>query len=489
MTQPTNTNVVTLSLSQGESPNPTATFTSAMAARQVILGSGPAAHWKVRGHGVEASHLELYWDGKVLWVRDGGSLSGVYVGVDRAEDWQQIFDGAEVYFGQAVIRATVSGPDAREKCVTGPINPKAAAFIDEEESTMVFSAEGIAAALQSSPPPAQAPAPAPQRSTASATGQLPSLPTNHARPASPSPSRGMTPDLGLPPANSEATVIRASPYAAMEAAGLLNQQSFTPLAGSSAARMSAPPAPVVQQPSVNLPSAPRPGTLAPPMAPGFVPGAFGPLVGPSPMSAPPPPMMMNGGPSQPPAGFDDPFGPMELPPPPPAPTSTATPGPGGVPMRTWLLAALTLGVAALGMTFGNPPRPGAAGGGRRVVRQIVRTTAAPAPVSNNLLGLPTGPNQLLGVIVPAPIVATQGPDGRPRFPPPNLQDPIKLAADMVAAHRYDAAAALYENLAAQHREAPLFRHFALVLRARAAQPTCTPGAAGCSPATPAPSSP
>ena len=131
MTQPTNTNVVTLSLSQGESPNPTATFTSAMAARQVILGSGPAAHWKVRGHGVEASHLELYWDGKVLWVRDGGSLSGVYVGVDRAEDWQQIFDGAEVYFGQAVIRATVSGPDAREKSATGPINPKAAAFIDE----------------------------------------------------------------------------------------------------------------------------------------------------------------------------------------------------------------------------------------------------------------------------------------------------------------------------------------------------------------------
>ncbi|MDB4931732.1 MAG: hypothetical protein JWM10_4216, partial [Myxococcaceae bacterium] len=177
MTSPANSNVVTLSLSQGESPNPTATFTSAMAARQVILGSGAQAHWKVRGHGVEASHLELYWDGKVLWVRDGGSLSGVYVGVDRAEDWHQIFDGTEVYFGQAVIRAVVSGPDAHEKVATGPINPKAAAFIDEEESTMVFSSEGFAAALNSQPPPpASQPAPAPQRASMVSTGPLPSLP-------------------------------------------------------------------------------------------------------------------------------------------------------------------------------------------------------------------------------------------------------------------------------------------------------------------------
>jgi predicted component of type VI protein secretion system len=483
-------NVVTLSLSQGESPNPTATFTSAMAARQVILGSGPSAHWKVRGHGVEASHLELYWDGKVLWVRDGGSLSGVYVGVDRAEDWAQVFDGTEVYFGQAVIRATVTGPDAREKSATGPINPKAAAFIDEEESTMVFSAEGFAAALRSEPPPAQAYAPAPQRSSMSATGQLPALPgrpvTQAPKPApEPAPMRGVMPDLGLPPASSEATVIRASPYAAMEAAGLLNNPSpaLTPLAGTSPARVSAPSAPMVQQPSVHLPSAPRPGTMAPPMAPGFVPGGFGPLVGPGPSSAPPP-GMMNGA-AGPAAAFDDPFGPMEMPPAPPAAKSSATPGPGGVPVRTWLLAALTLGVAALGLTFNNAPRPAAANSGRRVVRQIVRTTAAPAPTSNNLLGLPTGPNQLLGVIVPAPIAAPAGANGQPRFPPPNPQDPIKLAADMVAAHRYEAAAALYEGLAAQHREAPLFRHFALVLRARAAHPTCTPGAAGCPPRAPA----
>ncbi len=486
MTDSSNNNVVTLSLSQGESPNPTATFTSAMAARQVILGSGPAAHWKVRGHGVEASHLELYWDGRVLWVRDAGSLSGVYVGVDRAEDWQQVFDGTEVYFGQSVIRAVVTGPDAHEKSATGPINPKGAAFIDEGESTMVFSTESVAAALMMPPPETSLPT---QRAAASSTGQASSLPVTPSRDTLPPPSRGMTPDLDLPPASSEATVIRASPYAAMEAAGLVNQQAaLTPMAGTSANRMASQPGAMVQQPSVNLPSVPRSGTLAPPMPSGFVPGAFGPLVGPTQTSMPPPMMASHPGPSAPP-GFDDPFGPMELPPPPPIAREGGTPGPGGVPIRTWLLAALTLGVAALGMTFNNAPRHAGPSGAHRAVRQIVRTTAAPAPLSNNLLGLPIGPNQLLGVIVPAPLVATPAPDGRTHFPLSNPQDPIKLAADMVAAHRYADAAVLYESLAAQHREAPLFRHFALVLRARAAQPTCTPGAAGCSPGTPTLASP
>ncbi|MBK6535361.1 MAG: hypothetical protein IPF99_39285 [Deltaproteobacteria bacterium] len=73
---PNQGNTVTLAVVQGESPNPTATFSQAMAARQVVVGSGPAAQWKVRAPGVEPAHVELYWDGAALWVRDGGSLSG-----------------------------------------------------------------------------------------------------------------------------------------------------------------------------------------------------------------------------------------------------------------------------------------------------------------------------------------------------------------------------------------------------------------------------
>ena len=39
---PNQGNTVTLAVVQGESPNPTATFSQAMAARQVVVGSGPA---------------------------------------------------------------------------------------------------------------------------------------------------------------------------------------------------------------------------------------------------------------------------------------------------------------------------------------------------------------------------------------------------------------------------------------------------------------
>lgn len=355
---------------------------------------------------------------------------------------------------------------------------------------MVFSADGIAAALRSSAPPPPMSMQQVQQTQQTppprmATGQLPSLPGRPATmapapaPSAPNP-RSFVPDLGLPPPSSEATVIRASPYAAMEAAGMLGNTQGAPLTPLAGMRNSAAP---VVQPAVNLPSAPRPGTMAPPMASGmgvggFVPGAFGPLVGPT---SSPPLSPSNPPPSNPAAAFDDPFGPMEPPPPPPVKKDEGTPGPGGVPVRTWLLAALTVGVAMMGLTFNNAPQANQPARGGRPVRQIVRTTAAPPPVTNNLLGLPIGASQLLGVIVPAPIAAAPGPDGRPRFPPANPQDPIKLASDMIAAHRYAEAAALYEALAAQHREAPLFRHFALVLRARAAQPSCTPGAAGCSP--------
>ena len=40
---PNQGSTVTLALVQGESANPTATFSQAMAARQVVVGSGPAA--------------------------------------------------------------------------------------------------------------------------------------------------------------------------------------------------------------------------------------------------------------------------------------------------------------------------------------------------------------------------------------------------------------------------------------------------------------
>ena len=113
----------------------------------------------------------------------------------------------------------------------------------------------------------------------------------------------------------------------------------------------------------------------------------------------------------------------------------------------------------------------------------VQTRGAPAPATNNILQLPISPPGLVGVIVPAPM-ASADPSGRPRvLPPPNPSDPIKLAAEAVAANRYADAVVLYERLSAEHPEAPLFRQFALVLRQRLAAMNCPPGAPGCTPST------
>ena len=53
------TNTVTLSIAQGESANPTATFSHAMAARMVTVGSGAAAHWKIRARAYSRRTLAM----------------------------------------------------------------------------------------------------------------------------------------------------------------------------------------------------------------------------------------------------------------------------------------------------------------------------------------------------------------------------------------------------------------------------------------------
>lgn len=500
---------VTLILTQGESQNPTATFSSAMATRQVLVGSGPDAHWKVRALGVEPIHVELYWDGAALWVRDAGSLSGVYVGVERADDWQQVFDGSDVFFGQASFRTKALGTIPNNAPATAPTTR--AAFIDEEESTQVFSNNEMAAALRSFEPSVTAPAmqhpaqnsvpgasqvvsqSAPRQATMApvwntnpaGVPHLPSLPGPSQPPhtvppvSSPSPSPAVSTGLAGPPGlpsklmSSEATVIRPSPYLELEAAGMLLAKQTG----------------VAPEPTLNAGNKPpRLATMAPPItanlpiAPGLAPalGATPGLV-PPPLSAPPmgPPSLAIPGPSQSPptlSDTDDPFGPMDLPPP------GAKSAKSSIPPRTWALALATA-VVGLGVTFIGPAPPPQQHGPARP-RYRVTTVGARPPASNNSLQLAIGDPGLVGVIVPAPM-SSNDPQGRPRVIPANPQDPIRLAAEAVANNQFSAAAAQYEALARAHPEAPLFRQFALILRARAVA-NCQPGAPGCTPA-PSPS--
>jgi hypothetical protein len=226
-----------------------------------------------------------------------------------------------------------------------------------------------------------------------------------------------------------------------------------------------------------------------PMGPMQNMGPMGPMqnMGPmGPMNAPPM-GPMNAPPMQPPgvsaSNFgDDPFGTLDIPKGPPGGGKTV----GGVPARTLVLAGVTL-LVGVGGLFINPQQPPAGQrpatqGGRGVAvstNQRVLTQGTAPPATNNVLGLPIGPPGIVGVVVPPPMQPLDA-QGRPRpLPAPNPQDPIRLAAEAVNAHRYDDAIRLYEQLAAQHPEAPLFRQFVVVLRARAQQQGCVPGAPGC----------
>lgn len=496
-------NTISLTIVQGESANPTATFTQAMAARMVSVGSGPNAHWKIRGQGVEALHAELYWDGNVLWVRNGGSLGGTYVSSTRADDWTQVFDGTEIQVGAVRIASKVVGPDARNPAGAAPgASSRSAGYIDEEESTMVFSAqmvlEGPAAPMSKpssmapTPQPAQ---PAPARGRA---GTMPPPAAMHAPnkvgpqgPVAPAPAMAAPPrpapdhddDEPQKPPSSEATVIRASPYAALEAAGMLGP---LPAAGNrnpmpldqrtiAPGSINAPSSVVVSQSAVGLPAMTpqgmRPGTMPPQVS-----ASLQPVQAMSPMNMQPSQGMSQPGVSQP-GAYDDPFGPMDIPPPNTAQGSEKTVA--GTSPRTLILAGITLVIGLIAAIM-PPPNQQARNAPARPQPQVLTVGAAP-PTTNNILQLPISEPGLVGVIVPAPIPMADA-QGRPRaVPPPNPQDPMKLAAEAVAANRYADAMVRYERLAAEHPEAPLFRQFAAVLRARVNSMNCQPGAPGCIP--------
>jgi pSer/pThr/pTyr-binding forkhead associated (FHA) protein len=493
-------NTVSLTIVKGESPNPTATFSNAMAARMVSVGSGPAAHWKVRAQGVDAVHAELYWDGNILWLRNGGSAAGTFVAGQRADDWMQIFDGVEVQMGTARISSKVVGPDARNPAGTNPgITSKSAGYIDEEESTMVFANVGLlkAASEAVAPRSTKAPTPAPQSSPPNNQGRVGTMapPTRtsgvgnapiSAPPMAPRPPMAPPqpePEIQKPP-SSEATVIRQSPYAAIEAAGgvLPAAGNRNPMPGGNHT-MAPGGAPMGMSSSVHVsPSA----VSLPVVTPGVRPVTMaGPTVSPAlqpvyPMHPSTPSSAGVGSMSQS-GAYEDPFGPID------APLSSSESKKAVPPTRTLILAGVTLVIGLIAAVLPPPRRPPA----RPTNAMEVLTVGAPPPQTNNILQLPISEPGLVGVIVPPP-VAVDPATNRPRVSPSNPNDAMKLAADALAGNRLPAALEIYERLATEHPEAPLFRQFSAVIRARLATANCPQGAPGCAPDTtnsPPPSAP
>ncbi len=91
---------------------------------RVDVGSGPDCAWSVRAPGIAPRHLEMYWDGEVLWVANAGGTSSVKVDGLVVDDWYATGQGSSIEFGAAAMRvetgASLSMPSDVANRVTTP---------------------------------------------------------------------------------------------------------------------------------------------------------------------------------------------------------------------------------------------------------------------------------------------------------------------------------------------------------------------------------
>lgn len=78
------------------------------AGARIDVGSSPNCVWQVHAPGVRPFHLEMFWDGEVLWVAD---LEGAEVRIDgqTVDDWYATANGTRIELGGASMRVETSG--------------------------------------------------------------------------------------------------------------------------------------------------------------------------------------------------------------------------------------------------------------------------------------------------------------------------------------------------------------------------------------------
>nr|MDQ3031020.1 FHA domain-containing protein [Myxococcota bacterium] len=85
---------------------------------RLTIGSAPDAGWPVQGIGVQPYHLELFWDGRSLWVADTRRVGGVTVDGRAVSDWVQIRGRSEISFGSAGLQ--IETADAASEMASNP---------------------------------------------------------------------------------------------------------------------------------------------------------------------------------------------------------------------------------------------------------------------------------------------------------------------------------------------------------------------------------
>lgn len=104
---------------------------------RLTVGSAIDATWAVEGPGVLPYHLELFWDGRRLWVADATRTGSVELDGRAIVDWVQVEDGSEIVFGSAAMavewgaEGTPGYPESDERATS--INIGLANQIEDDE--------------------------------------------------------------------------------------------------------------------------------------------------------------------------------------------------------------------------------------------------------------------------------------------------------------------------------------------------------------------
>ncbi|MEM9190062.1 MAG: FHA domain-containing protein [Myxococcota bacterium] len=146
-------------LVQGQSSRPD--WDALEAGQRIDIGSDPRSGWCIAAPGVRPFHVELYWDGEVLWVASVEDGADVKVDGMAIDDWCATAAGSGVHFGGAALQVEAHShaldglADRTEPRPGGPLGEAKTTVLSPSNAAPMEGARTTVAGPQGSGAPAE----------------------------------------------------------------------------------------------------------------------------------------------------------------------------------------------------------------------------------------------------------------------------------------------------------------------------------------------
>ncbi len=428
------------------------------------LSLGRLGFWRIVGRGVADVHAFVYFDGEGVFVASADPGQPAYANRSPlGREWTEIVPPTELRFGDAVL--ALRGPAPSQLAAASSAygasaggNWQASAEMDFDD--VVTSTSKSRQRLQK-----------PQIDIAEDDEEPTRVAPDDVQPAPR--KRRRKPKIRIPTAE-EATLLRPLDEAGLGRRESAPQAQAQPQPQPWAQAMPAPPPGVQAQPPANMHLAPPPGVagyagpvpvaplpaqpIAPPVAPGFLPPGVAPQPGWTPAAAPPTPssaqetQLVN---------IKKPLVPRALAPY-VAKALEAWKG-SSIPQKA-ILCLLPLAFAAVFFVFNDEDSAKPAAVKPKPSASALAVASAPTLDTTGSVPAATAPPPAETSTAPAPVATPSKPSSPAGKAPAKTIE--RQAADAVIAGSYAEAVGLYEQLAAQHPDQPVYRESIRILRAK-----------------------